>query len=68
MSELEWEDVDETPLVAGFMRRAKVPGGWIYERTNDLPIQREGQTDFGLAWSSSLCFVPDLNNGGMGDE
>ena len=55
--ELKWEDVKDD--LSGWMRRAEVPGGWIYERTNDVPVVRgAGEMQLGFTWQTSMCFVP----------
>ena len=55
---LEWEDV--TDDLAGWMRRAKVSGGWIYRHTDDLPIYTpDAGMQYGHAWTTSMVFVPN---------
>ena len=64
MMKLEWEDVEQEPALSGFMRRAKVPGGWIYHCVDDVPMERpDSGLQYGLAWRTSMCFVPDDKEG-----
>jgi hypothetical protein len=56
---LEWEDVDQKPELSGYMRRASVPGGWIYHCVDSAPMyDHQGSLQGGFAWRSSMCFVP----------
>ena len=53
-----WELIEDDQ--AGYLWRIRVPGGWLYKHVNDLPIRRDdGELMYGLAWTSSLAFVPE---------
>lgn len=54
---LEWENVEDN--LAGQMRRAKVPGGWIYRHDQDVPTSREYGSEWGLQWRTAIVFVPE---------
>ena len=58
--EIEWETVYETPELAGTLRRARLPSGWLYERTHEVESPNHAEDPFGFSWTSSLCFVPYL--------
>ena len=58
---IKWEPVEDDSNQAGHLYRAKVPGGWLYKQVDDFPIVRpDGNIDFGIAWTSSITFAPDM--------
>lgn len=61
---MEWEDISNTPT-STYLRRAKVPGGWLVTATEDV-IHDQGEYGRGMVggwdWRTSICFVPDPNH------
>lgn len=56
-----WEEVQQDN--AGMLMRAKVPGGWLVREIQDVTTVIEpGRMEQGYAWTTSLCFVPDVNH------
>lgn len=59
---LYWEDVESSPALSSYIRRAKVPNGWLVMVTEDV-IQDQSAYGRGLVtgwdWRTSICFVPD---------
>lgn len=56
---LVWESVEQEPELSGYMRRARVPGGWIYHDTSEAPMyDNQGNLQGGFAWRTSMVYVP----------
>lgn len=59
MIKLEWEDIKDSE--SGYLRRAKIPGGWLVKMVDDVFHDNAECADrmFNMDWRSSICFVPD---------
>jgi hypothetical protein len=59
---LYWEEVESSPYLSAYIRRAKVPGEWLVMVTENV-IHDQFQYGRGMVgcwdWSTSICFVPD---------
>lgn len=57
---ISWEQIEDETNHSGFLYRCKVPGGWLYRYTDDVPLVREdGDIDYGHAWNHAMTFVPN---------
>jgi hypothetical protein len=58
MASIEWEEIPQD--LSCYLRRAKVPGGWLVIATEDVVHNTEylGMIG-GWDWRTSICFVPD---------
>ncbi len=55
---VEWELIEQDH--AGYLYRAKVPGGYLWRHCDVVPIMLEhGQIDWNTAWHNSITFQPD---------
>ena len=60
---MEWEEISQN--LSFFLRRAKVPGGWLVVATEDV-IHDQSAYGRGMVggwdWRVALTFVPDPNH------
>lgn len=60
---LIWEEIKQD--TAGTLYRSKVPNGWLVKEVQDVHVVIEHSNtlgNHGYEWTSSLTFVPDINN------